>query len=82
MPETLSADILEQMHAPHKPKDHAEATPNLLTQADALVLAFPTRFGAMCAQMKQFWDATGDLWQSGSLVGKPVTCVVSTATQV
>lgn len=82
MPETLSEGALEKMAAPHKPLDHPAATPSLLTQADALVFAFPTRFGAMCAQMKHFWDATGDLWQNGALAGKPVTCVVSTGTQV
>ena len=31
------------------------------------------------AQFKAFMDATGQLWQSGALVGKPVTFITSTA---
>jgi NAD(P)H dehydrogenase (quinone) len=35
----------------------------------------------MCGQMRQFLDATGQLWMQGSLVGKPTSVFVSTATQ-
>lgn len=35
----------------------------------------------MPAQFKAFWDATGSLWQKGSLIGKPVTFFTSTASQ-
>jgi NAD(P)H dehydrogenase (quinone) len=70
------------MQAPHKPKDHPIASPDQLVEADAIIFAFPTRFGSTCAQMQSFFDATGGLWNSGALVGKPVTCAVSTATQV
>lgn len=35
----------------------------------------------MAAQMKAFWDATGQLWQSGGLVGKAASLFISTATQ-
>lgn len=36
----------------------------------------------MCSQMKSFFDATGGLWQTGALAGKPVTAFTSTGTQV
>ena len=39
------------------------------------------RYGGMCSQMKAFWDATGSLWMSGALLGKPVGVFVSTGTQ-
>ena len=39
------------------------------------------RYGAAAAQFKAFWDATGGLWKRGSLVGKPATFFVSTASQ-
>ena len=35
----------------------------------------------MAAQMKAFLDSTGGLWQSGGLVGKPVSMFVSAGTQ-
>ncbi|MDH4009275.1 MAG: NAD(P)H:quinone oxidoreductase, partial [Desulfobacterales bacterium] len=41
----------------------------------------PTRFGNMCGQMRQFLDATGQLWANGSLVGKVGSVFTSTATQ-
>ena len=39
------------------------------------------RFGMMCAQMKALFDATGGLWQSGALAGKPASLFTSTGTQ-
>lgn len=42
---------------------------------------FPTRFGTLPTQMKSVLDATGGLWQSGGLVGKPAGVFISTATQ-
>ncbi len=35
----------------------------------------------MASQMKNFFDATGALWQNGALHGKPATMFTSTATQ-
>ena len=35
----------------------------------------------MAAQMKAFFDATGQHWQKGTLVGKPATMFTSIATQ-
>jgi multimeric flavodoxin WrbA len=36
----------------------------------------------MASQAKALFDATGQLWSSGALVGKPAAVFVSTATQV
>jgi NAD(P)H dehydrogenase (quinone) len=52
-----------------------------LAQADAIIFGTPTRFGNMCGQMRQFLDATGQLWANGSLVGKVGSVFTSTATQ-
>ena len=41
----------------------------------------PTRFGNMCGQMRQFMDATGQLWANGALVGKLGSVFTSSNTQ-
>jgi len=78
--ETLPAEVLEKMHAPPKP-DVPVLDPKDLPEADGFIFGFPTRFGMMASQMKAFFDATGQLWQSGALVGKPAGMFTSTATQ-
>ncbi len=50
-----------------------------LQNCAGLALGSPTRFGNMAAPLKYFWDATGGLWQSGALIGKPAGCFTSTA---
>ena len=57
------------------------ATPGQLAEADAIIFGTPTRFGNMCAQMRNFLDQTGQLWLSGALVGKVGSVFTSTATQ-
>lgn len=57
------------------------ATPNVLSEADAIIFGTPTRFGNMCAQMRNFLDQTGGLWMSGALVGKVGSVFTSTGTQ-
>jgi NAD(P)H dehydrogenase (quinone) len=51
-----------------------------LRTADGVIFGTPTRFGNMCAQMKQYFDGTGELWTQGTLEGKPAGVLVSTAT--
>jgi len=80
VPETLSEEILQKMHAPAKP-DLPVATTDDLVDCDAVLFGIPTRYGAACAQMKAFMDATGGLWAKGALVGKPAGIFFSTATQ-
>jgi len=80
VPETLPKEVLEKMHAPAKP-DVPIATPQDLAEADGIIFGIPTRFGMMAAQMKAYFDATGQLWQKGTLVGKPASTFFATATQ-
>ncbi|MGD8836692.1 MAG: NAD(P)H:quinone oxidoreductase [Desulfobacteraceae bacterium] len=84
VPETLSADVLDKMGATDAQKAFAHvpvAKVEELAAADAVIFGTPTRFGNMCGQMRQFLDATGQLWQTGALVGKVGGVFVSTATQ-
>jgi len=52
-----------------------------LTNCDGILFGYPTRYGGMPAQVKALWDATGGLWMSGGLVGKPISVFFSTGTQ-
>jgi NAD(P)H dehydrogenase (quinone) len=61
-------------------RDIPIATMDDLKEADGVIFGTPTRFGNMCAQMKQFFDGAVDLWLSGALEGKPAGLLVSTAT--
>ena len=54
---------------------------DMLPDADAIIFGTPTRFGNMCAQMRNFLDQTGGLWVKGSLVGKVASVFASTGTQ-
>lgn len=84
VPETLPADVLEKMGATEAQKAMAHipiCTVEELTQADAVIFGTPTRFGNMCGQMRQFLDATGQLWANGALVGKVGSVFASSATQ-
>ncbi|XP_073288981.1 probable NAD(P)H dehydrogenase (quinone) FQR1-like 2 isoform X1 [Primulina huaijiensis] len=82
VPETLPEDVLRQMQAP--PKDdsiHVIGSPDELTAADGFLFGFPTSYGCMGAQMKAFFDSTGQLWREQKLAGKPAGFFVSTGTQ-
>ena len=57
------------------------ATVDELADYDAIIFGTPTRFGNMCAQMRNFLDQTGGLWMKGALVGKVGSVFTSTATQ-
>jgi NAD(P)H dehydrogenase (quinone) len=52
-----------------------------LANYDAIIFGTPTRFGNMCAQMRNFLDQTGGLWFQGKLVGKVGSVFCSTASQ-
>lgn len=79
--ETLPDAVLQKMHAPPKPDDIDVVDPHDLPKYDGFIFGFPTRFGMMASQMKAMFDATGNHWQSGALVGKPAGIFVSVATQ-
>ena len=57
------------------------ADPLELPDYDGIIFGTPTRFGNMCAQMRNFLDQTGPLWMKGSLIGKVASVFTSTATQ-
>jgi NAD(P)H dehydrogenase (quinone) len=57
------------------------ATVGELADYDAIIFGTPTRFGNMCAQMRNFLDQTGGLWVNGNLIGKVGSVFTSTATQ-
>ncbi len=57
------------------------AKPEHLTRADAIIFGTPTRFGNMCAQMRNFLDQTGSLWVANALVDKIGSVFTSTGTQ-
>jgi NAD(P)H dehydrogenase (quinone) len=48
---------------------------------EAIIFGTPTRFGNMCAQMRNFLDQTGGLWVKGGLIGKLGSVFTSTGTQ-
>ncbi|KAM0937144.1 putative NAD(P)H dehydrogenase (quinone) [Dioscorea sansibarensis] len=79
--ETLPAEVLEQMKAPEKDEGIPLISAEELVAADGVLFGFPTRYGAMAAQMKAFFDSTGQLWREQKLAGKPAGFFVSTGTQ-
>ena len=84
VPETLPDGVLEQMGAVEAQKSFSDvptATVDDLAAADAVIFGTPTRFGNMCGQMKQFLDATGQLWSNGTMVGKVGSVFTASATQ-
>ncbi|GMR04967.1 MAG: NAD(P)H:quinone oxidoreductase type IV [Thermodesulfobacteriota bacterium] len=84
VPETLPDEVIEKMHATEAKKAFSHipvAKVADLAEADGIIFGTPTRFGNMCAQMRTFLDATGQLWMQGALVGKVGSVFASTATQ-
>ncbi|MEP6606791.1 MAG: NAD(P)H:quinone oxidoreductase, partial [Nitrosospira sp.] len=80
IPELTPADVARKAGAK---LDQAApiATVDELPNYDAIIFGTPTRFGNMCAQMRNFLDQTGKLWLSGGLAGKVAGVFTSTATQ-
>jgi len=84
VPETLPQEILAKMGAIDAQKAMAHVpvcSVDELASADAIIFGTPTRYGNMCGQMRQFLDATGQLWATGALVGKVGSVFASSATQ-
>lgn len=84
VPETLASEVLQKMgavEAQERQTDIPVCSVAELTQADAIIFGTPTRFGNMCGQMRQFLDATGQLWMDGALVGKVGSVLTSSNTQ-
>lgn len=84
VPELVPEEVLERAGAKAARAAFAHipvAKPEQLAEADAIIFGTPTRFGNMCAQMRNFLDQTGPLWMKGSLIGKVGSVFTSTATQ-
>jgi len=84
VPELVPDEALEKSGAKAARKAFAHipvAQQAKLAEADAVIFGTPTRFGNMCAQMRNFLDQTGQLWLKGGLVGKIGSVFASTATQ-
>ena len=84
VPELVPDDALEKSGAKAARRAFAHipiAAPSHLAEADAVIFGTPTRFGNMCAQMRNFLDQTGGLWMKGALVGKIGSVFTSTGTQ-
>ncbi|GMG55526.1 unnamed protein product [Ambrosiozyma monospora] len=77
--ETLPQDVLDQIHAPPPPKDIPVISADEMKNYDAFIIGIPTRFGNAPAQITNFFDSTGGLWQSGGLYHKPVGLFTSTS---
>ncbi|MFC8831124.1 NAD(P)H:quinone oxidoreductase [Streptomyces sp. NPDC057137] len=60
--------------------DIAEATPDDMRWADAVIFGSPTRYGNISAQLKQFLDTLGGLWQQGELADKVYSGFTASAT--
>ncbi|MEV0776394.1 NAD(P)H:quinone oxidoreductase [Streptomyces sp. NPDC050433] len=60
--------------------DIGEATPDDMRWADAVIFGSPTRYGNVSAQLKQFLDTLGGLWQEGRLADKVYSGFTASAT--
>ena len=84
VPELVPDAVLEKSGA-KKARDTFKHIPvarvSDLADADAIIFGTPTRFGNMCAQMRNYLDQTGGLWAKNALVGKVGSVFTSSATQ-
>jgi len=84
VPETLPEEVLTKMGALDAQKAQTSISVcrvDELAEADAIIFGTPTRFGNMCGQMRQFLDATGQLWAKNALAGKVGSVFASSNTQ-
>jgi len=83
VPELLPQSVIDAdkniQKAKELQKDVPVATLADLENIDGIILGSPTRFGNMCAQLRNFLDQTGSLWMKGALVDKPAGAFCTTA---
>lgn len=60
--------------------DIPKASVDELPDFDGILFGSPTRYGSVTAQLQNFFDQTGGLWQEGRLQGKPVGFFTGAAT--
>lgn len=74
--QAIAANPAWKKHA-GETKDIQTVTLEDLEWADVLIFSAPTRYGNLPAQLKQFLDSTGPLWNEGKLANKVVTAMSS-----
>lgn len=79
-PEAIASNPQWQAHV-EQTQHITSATVDDLAWADAVIFGTPTRYGNPSAQLKQFIDTTGPLWQQGKLSNKVYSVFVSAGTQ-
>jgi NAD(P)H dehydrogenase (quinone) len=60
--------------------DTPEAVPEDMVWADAVIFGTPTRYGNVSAQLKEYLDSLGGLWQEGKLADKVYSGFTASAT--
>jgi NAD(P)H dehydrogenase (quinone) len=83
--EELASELLisqNQLWGRHRSRvaEAPTATLDDLEWADGVAFGSPTRFGNVAAQLKQFIDQAGTLWQEGKLANKVATSFTSSYT--
>jgi len=84
VPELIPDEVLAKSGAKKAREVFAHipvARVNDLVDADAIIFGTPTRFGNMCAQMRNFLDQTGGIFAKNALVGKVGSVFTSSNTQ-
>jgi len=82
--ELVPEEILEKSGAAAKRAEFAHvpfATPDDAADADGVIFGTPTRYGNMCAQIRNYLDQTGPLWLKGAFIGKAASVFTSTSSQ-
>jgi len=84
VPELLPKEAVEGNPKIKKAKEMQKDVPvakiEELEKIDGIILGSPTRFGNMCAQLRNFLDQTGSLWAKGALIDKPAGVFCCTGT--
>jgi NAD(P)H dehydrogenase (quinone) len=83
VPELLPEEVQQQegvKAAQEAQLEVPEATVDELVEFDGLIFGTPTRYGSATAQLQNFLDQTGPLWQQGALAGKPAGFFTGAAT--
>jgi len=76
----MGATTFKQQFA-HIPVLERDLATKVLSEADAVIIGGPTRFGVTTAQLKLFLDGLGGLWMSGATVGKVASSFTSSGSQ-
>lgn len=79
LPESVIANSPEIQKAKEKQKRIPVANPLEIADYDAIIWGTPTRYGNVCAQVRNFMDQTASLWLEGKLENKVTGVFISTA---